>query len=309
MDHQVVLVSCEEHMQQSGVSSEPDDRLLMAALAARGVTVRSASWADPSVDWAASRLCIIRSAWDYHHHLADFLRWSEQVAAVTTLRNTVPILRWNTRKTYLRDLERLGIPIIPTVWLEAGATVDLAALLAERGWPRAVVKPMISTNAYATRLLSRSMLAEGQAQLDALLASRDVMIQPFMTTTAGYGERSMVFINGVLTHAFRKRSALVGHEDPFGEIPVTPSLREARLARTVLERAAELIQWDGAPPGFLFARVDLLQDSAGSPRLMELELVEPRLRLADAPWALARLLQVIERGCTSSLRADRMVAV
>jgi len=306
---QVLIVSCAEHMQQ-GTSTEPDDRTLMAALSARGVRARSASWDDPTVDWAEPSLCIIRSVWDYHHRLEQFLRWAEEVAAVTTLWNPPPVLHWNTRKTYLRDLERLGgIPIVPTVWLEAGATVDLAALLAERGWQQAVIKPLVSTNAYATRLLRRSMLAEGQAQLDSLLASRDVMLQPFLTTTAGYGERSLVFIDGELTHAFRKRSALQASEDRFGEIPVTPTAREARLARAILHIAAELLEWGPLPLSFLFARVDLVQDEEGVPRLMELELVEPRLRLDAAPWALAGMLQAIEARLAAGRRAARMVPV
>ena len=300
--NQVLLVSCAEHM-QNGDSGEPDDRTLMEALEARRVRVRSASWDDPTVDWAEPSLCIIRSAWDYHHRLAQFLQWAEEVAAVTTLWNPPPVLRWNTTKTYLRDLELVGgLPIVPTVWLEAGATVDLASLLAERGWQQAVIKPLVSTNAYATRLLSRSMLAEGQVQLDSLLAGRSVMLQPFLTTTSGYGERSLVFLDGVLTHAFRKRSALAAHEDPFGEIPVTPTLREALLARSILQRAAELIQWGAASASFLFARVDLVQDGAGNPRLMELELVEPRLRLADAPWGLERLVQAIVARCGAGIQ-------
>jgi hypothetical protein len=306
---QVLLVSCAEHM-QNGTSSEPDDRTLVAALWARGVRVRSVSWDDPAVDWTEPSLCIIRSAWDYHHRLGQFLRWAEEVAGVTTLWNPPPVLHWNTTKTYLRDLERLGeIPIVPTVWLEAGSTVDLAALLAERGWQQAVIKPMVSTNAYATRLLSRSMLAEGQAQLDSLLASRAVMLQPFLTTTAGYGERSLVFIDGALTHAFRKRAVLAAHEDAFGEFPVTPTFREARLARSILQHAAELIKWEEHPPSLLFARVDLVQDGAGNPRLMELELVEPRLRLADAPWGLERLLQAVVARCATGTRSSRLLPV
>lgn len=304
---QVLLVSCAEHM-QGGTSTEPDDKLLVEALLARGMSVESASWDDESGEPEESCLYVIRSAWDYHHRLAHFLNWAERVASVTTLCNPLPVLRWNTTKSYLRDLERLGgIPIVPTVWLEAGTRVDLAALMASRGWQQAVLKPLVSTNAYATRLLNSSLLAEGQEQLDALLSKRDVMLQPFLTTTTGYGERSLVFIDGALTHAFRKRSALAA--DDYGEIPVTPTLREARLAWAILQRAAEQIPWGTAPQGFLFARVDLIQDDAGNPRLMELELVEPRLRLADAPWALTRLRQAIERRCTASSRSGQVVAV
>jgi hypothetical protein len=304
----ILLVSCAEHM-RDGISSEPDDQVLLAALSARGVEARAVSWDDPDVDWAEPEVCIIRSAWDYHHRLEPFLRWAEDVAAFTALWNSPPVIRWNTRKTYLRDLEGKGIPTVPTKWLEAGATVDLAGLLERRGWQQAVLKPAVSTNAYATRLPSRVMLADGQAQLDSLLASRAVMLQPFLPATAGYGERSLVFIDGELTHAFRKRSALASQEDRFGEIPVTPTAREAQLARTILRRAAELIDWGPFSPAFLFARVDLLPDEAGTLRLMELELVEPRLRFADAPWGLERLLRAIAVRCATGARSSRLLPV
>jgi len=305
----IVLVSCAEHM-RDGVSCEPDDSALLAALAARGFRAQAASWDDPDVDWAEPRLCIMRSAWDYHHRLAQFLRWAEEVSGVTTLLNPLPVLRWNTHKAYLRALlERKGVPIVPTEWLEAGTSVDLARLLAERGWQKAVLKPMVSTNAFATGLLSQAFIAEGQAQLDHLLASRGVMLQPFLSQTGGYGERSLVFVDGELTHAFRKRSALGASEDRLGEIPVTPTIREAKLARTILRHAADLIEWGACPSSLLFARIDLVQDEEGSPCLMELELVEPRLRLDAAPWALARLLRAIEARCSAGPVAARMVPV
>ena len=306
--NQIVLVSCAEHM-RDGTSSEPDDQALLAALSSRGFSARSVSWDDPDVNWAEPQLCIMRSAWDYHRRLAQFLRWAEKVAGVTTLLNPLPALHWNTHKSYLRVLESKGVPIVPTEWLEAGSSVDLARLLAERGWQQAVLKPMVSTNAFATRLLSEAFIAEGQSQLDHLLESRDVMLQPFLSQTGGYGERSLVFINGELTHAFRKRAALGAREDRFGEVPVTPTVREAKLAQTILHHAADLIAWGAFPPAFLFARVDLLQDEEGMVRLMELELVEPRLRLDAAPWAIARLLQEIVARCSASPVSTRMVPV
>lgn len=132
---QVILVSCAEHM-HGGTSCEPDDRALLAALAASGILARVASWDDQTVDWSGSDLCIVRSAWDYHQRLEQFLRWVEEVAAVTTLLNPPPILRWNTRKTYLRALEQVGVPIVPTEWLAKGDQVDLAGLLERRGGSR-----------------------------------------------------------------------------------------------------------------------------------------------------------------------------
>jgi hypothetical protein len=304
----IVLVSCAEHMRDT-TSSEPDDQALLAALAAGGFCASAVSWDDPHVDWAEPRLCVMRSAWDYHHRLSQFLGWAEEVARVTTLLNPLPALRWNTHKAYLRALESKGVPIVPTEWLAKGVPVDLARLLAARGWQQAVLKPMVSTNAFATRLLSEAFIAEGQEQLDHLLESRDVMLQPFLPQTGGYGERSLVFISGELTHAFRKRAALGSRADRFGEIPVTPTLREAKLAHAILRHASDLIEWGAFPPAFLFARVDLLQDESGEVRLMELELVEPRLRLDASPWALARLLQEIAARCSPGSVSKRMVPV
>jgi nucleotide-binding universal stress UspA family protein len=62
-------------------------------------------------------------------------------------------------------------------------------------------------------------------------------------------------------------------------------------------------------PAFLFARVDLVPDEAGTLRLMELELVEPRLRFADAPWGLERLLQATAARCTAGARMDKCIVL
>jgi O-ureido-D-serine cyclo-ligase len=45
----------------------------------------------------------------------------------------------------------------------------------------------------------------------------------------------------------------------------------------------------------LYARVDLVRDSTGQPRLMELELIEPSLFFDQQPGSAARLAQAIAR--------------
>jgi len=40
------------------------------------------------------------------------------------------VLRWNLHKGYLRELEAAGVPIVPTVFLERGASPDLDQMLA-----------------------------------------------------------------------------------------------------------------------------------------------------------------------------------
>ena len=126
------------------------------------------------------------------------------------------------------------------------------------------------------------------------------MVQPFLASITGYGERSLVFIDGQLTHAFRKRAAFEQDHDTLGEVPLGMTRNEATLARSILKHAAELTG-NIDLSAFLFARVDLVRDNQGISRLMELELVEPRLRLDTAPWALKRLVRAIETQHASAL--------
>ncbi|HYL26382.1 MAG TPA: hypothetical protein VEW74_01040, partial [Candidatus Nitrosotalea sp.] len=99
---------------------DPDDRLPVDELRRRGLRVAIAAWNDPSVNWAGARLCVVRSTWDYHRYHDEFLSWIERVAATTRIINDPSILRWNAHKSYLRDLETRGVPVVPTLWAERG---------------------------------------------------------------------------------------------------------------------------------------------------------------------------------------------
>jgi hypothetical protein len=177
---------------------------------------------------------------------------------------------------------------------------SLADLLAERRWSSAVIKPAVSTNAYATLLVDAASLVAGEAQahLNTWARGREMMIQPYIDTVRQAGEHSLVFIAGEQTHAFRKRAVLCGEADSQGEHPIIPTGQEVHLAQRILRTAAKLLGI-GSPSSFLFARVDLIDD-AGTLRLMELELVEPRLRLADAPQCKERLAAAIAAHCVAS---------
>jgi hypothetical protein len=237
--------------------------------------VQVAVWNDVTIDWehmVQRAIVVIRSCWDYHRDREGFLAWSERIASMTTLLNPVEVLRWNTHKRYLQVLARHGIPTIPTVWLPRGTSLVLADLLAERRWSSAVIKPAVSTNAYATLFIDAASLAEGlaQAHLTTWAVEREMMIQPYLDAVREVGEHSLVFIAGEQTHAFRKRAVLCGEADSLGERPVIPTSQEVHLAQKILRLAAKLLGLCSSS-SFLFARVDLLDD-AGTLRLMELEL-------------------------------------
>src|ERR1700684_1900747 len=98
-----------------------DDQSLIQPLADRGIHAEPAIWTDAEFDWPSVDGVVNRSCWDYHLKLDRFVNW---VAALKRLGirgwNTPETLIWNSNKTYLRDLERKGVAIIPTLWPENG---------------------------------------------------------------------------------------------------------------------------------------------------------------------------------------------
>src|SRR5438046_2991585 len=52
-----------------------DDRLLIPALAELGLGAVPAVWDSPDVCWEEFQGVLVRSCWDYHHRLEEFLAW------------------------------------------------------------------------------------------------------------------------------------------------------------------------------------------------------------------------------------------
>lgn len=264
---------------------DPDDRLAVAILRARGCDVGIAVWDDPNVDWAGGGTCIIRSTWDYNLRYEAFLAWTDGVAALTELWNPPSLVRWNSNKTYLRDLESAGAAIVPTLWIERGSTANLTQVLARAGWQNAVIKPSVGLSTYGVMKVARESAAGGQQHLETLLRSHDVMVQPYVASVEDYGERSLVFIGGAYSHAVRKTAfqALL----PAGEAGETPtSATPAEIAVAVRALAA-------LPEPALYARVDVVAGQRGEPLVIELELIEPTLFLGMDPQAPARFADAL----------------
>lgn len=268
----------------------PDDRHLLRSLRDRGLAAEPAIWEDPHAPWEAARLVVIRSTWDYAYRREQFVAWAEGVAASSPLWNPAPVVRWNTHKRYLLDLEHRGVPVTPTTLLAAGSRVDVAALLEERGWHTAVIKAAVGQSGRHAMKVTLDEVATGQAHIDRLLPHEDMLVQRFLEPVIERGEISLVYIDGNLTHAVRKKGAAGDfrvHDDYGGEVYLEePSDAEIQVA----EAAVDAVRWP-----LLYARVDLVEDEHGQPRVMEHELVEPELFLRFEPAAVAALARAVER--------------
>ncbi len=261
-----------------------DDQVLRDALLARDIEVQAAAWDDPLADWSTIGLCLLRSTWDYHQRCQDFLLWALHVSAVTRLWNPRHAVRWNAHKRYLRDLAGNGVATVPTRWLNAGLPVDLPALLEANGWSMGIIKPGVGASAEGVALVSRDQIAEAQAHLDTLRRGGDVMVQPFLPSVRSAGERSVVVIDGEVTHAWRRHSPLDSADEEVTRVAPEPA--EIALAHAAVA---------AAPGPVLYARVDMIHDQGGHPLLSELELIEPYLALQLAPNAAAQLADAIVR--------------
>ena len=81
-----------------------------------------------------------------------------------------------------------------------------------RGWDEIVVKPSISGGGYRTYRFRVEDAADHAAEIDATLADRGVLIQPFLPEIHD-GELSLLFFDGGFSHAIRKGPLLKRGED------------------------------------------------------------------------------------------------
>ncbi|TPW20713.1 MAG: hypothetical protein FD126_1413 [Elusimicrobia bacterium] len=252
---------------------------MLDALNSLGVEAGTLAWDDPAADPAAFDLVVVRSTWNYIHALPDFLVWMKRAAAATRLANPADVMAANCDKSYLFELAAAGVPVIPTVNVSRGTWPALDRL----PWDDLVVKPRVGAASFATKRFRPGQKPQAEAFLRETCSARDMLIQPYIDSVDGHGERSLVWIAGELTHSVRKNPRLAGGDEMVSEALVPEADERAFAQRVLAPRRA----------GLLYARVDVARAADGSLMLMELELVEPSLFLKQSPPALSRFAQAI----------------
>jgi hypothetical protein len=270
-----------------------EDHRLVRALGERGAKAIPVVWTSKSVVWGRFDAIVVRSCWDYHLRQRCFIDWIgglERSAA--RLWNPPAVLRWNADKRYLRDLDERGVPVVRTRWVEPGDRTSLRSILEESGWDDAVVKPTISASAFNTWWTTRRRARADEERFRSMDGT--VMVQPFLKEIVTAGEWSLVFLRGRFSHSvlkrvhpgdFRVQAEFGGTVERLDPLP--GMLNTARAALRCI------------PGEWLYARVDGCQVEDRF-LVMELELIEPALFLADAEGAAERfagdITAVIGRG-------------
>ena len=242
------------------------------ALRAAGFEVSARPWTAPG-DLAPFDAVLPLVVWGYHERYEEWLALLDrlEIETVPTI-NPPALLRWNSDKAYLAELDAVGVPTVHTIAVDALDEHGLSEARDRFGCDRLVVKPPVSASATGTFLLHTGDLVPKD------VAGRRMLIQPFMASIAAHGEYSLMLFAGRFSHAmlktpksgdFRVQPHLGGTERPCEAPDGAIALAKAALA--------------AAPAEAVYARVDMVIDDEGKLRIMELELIEPALWLQHAP--------------------------
>ena len=230
-------------------------------------------------------------AWGYPRDCPRWFGLLDRLEAENVrVSNPVSILRWNSDKAYLAELDAAGIPSVPTILT---ALLDRVALEEARttfNVETLIVKPPISGGADGTFRLERDDI------VPASVAGQRMMIQPYLPNIAEEGEYSLFYFAGVFSHSILKRPAKGDFrvQEQYGgqEEAVTAPEGALTLAQRAFTATAEITKTQT----LAYARVDILRDGDGVFRLMELELIEPSLFLRFAPDAGAAFAEALVTG-------------
>lgn len=283
----VALVTCRE-----ALGIDYDMPLLLEAVRAAGIAVDEVCWDDDSIDWSAYDQVVIRSTWDYHRRYDEFMQWVRAVSAVSTISNSVDVITWNTDKHYLAEVAAMGLPVVPTVFIEPGYDDwrDQVRELLTKG--DVVVKPAISAGSNDTERHNNIDVTQ-QHISELLSAQRSVMLQPYLVDVDVESETGLVFIDGKFSHAFAKGALLAQEKNMSGGLYAEEEIGIRQPTAEQLLIGERAVKWLSSRFGkLLYARVDLLPTAQG-PVIIEIELTEPSLYLLLHPEAANELANTL----------------
>ncbi len=266
-----------------------EDKLIKDALESLDLKVGRISWSDPEFDWSTTPYALFRSTWDYHHRFDEFIRWMGKTSKMTQLINTFRLSQWNLDKHYLLDLQKKGVPVVPTNFIKPLAKTTLSSEIEKMGWLNGtVLKPSISGSARHTYRLKTHNISNHESIFQRLIRMESMMIQPFMEQVIDFGEVSLIVINGKYTHGVLKKPKFGDfriQQEFGGTVEIyEPSQKEIDIAEQAIH----------ACPSFpVYGRVDIVRDSANTLLVSEVELIEPELFLRNNPHSADKFAKSI----------------
>ena len=205
--------------------------------------------------------------------------------------NSPELIRWNSSKEYLLELEKSGFPIVPTSVFDSYDTSLSAALGLMGTQASIVIKPAVSAEADLTFIVHDKK--DLPSMIHSIMERGKLLLQPFVKTITVDGELSLIYFNidsqPKFAHAVKKRPKA-------GDFRVQESLDGITEPTTVsnsLIKFGEKVCASLKHP-WAFARIDLV-DWQKTPRIGEVELIEPSLYFAHSPSSAPLMVRAIEQ--------------
>ena len=267
-----------------------EDNYVKVALEKIDLKVARLSWDDNSFDWSTTKYILFRSTWDYFDRYPEFSTWLNNVSKQTTLLNSENIIRWNIDKHYLQDLQKNGVHICESYFVETSETKTLQELATQHNLTNFVLKPCISGGGRHTYKINLKNIAEHEDVFSGLITKEAMILQPFQYNIVDKGEISLMVMNGKYTHAVLKiaKKGDFRVQDDFGGTvhKYTPTQSEIYFAENAVRACKEIP---------IYARVDVFTDNNSKLALAELELIEPELWFRNHPKAADELAKGIQQ--------------
>jgi hypothetical protein len=248
---------------------------ISAALSSVGIETQAVPWSSPLPNRSDPVTPLL--AWGYQRKIDT---WNDVLSALATdtlLINSTELLRWNTTKHYLFELNKKGIPIVPTIYRASAKHPDLCAFFREFDTETLVIKPIVGAG-------SEGLLRVNSPE-EAPLIVTEILIQPFIKSVCEHGELSLIYFSGAFSHAVCKLPA-------HGEFRVQSHFGAKEVAVKPTSECLELGQRavGACPERPTYARVDIVRDESKL-YIMEIELIEPELYLLNDNHNIARFAQ------------------
>lgn len=263
----------------------PSDQQLIPLFAKERISAEAVVWDDEFVDWTQFDALIFRNTWDYYQKESAFNSWLDKIESlgIKTF-NPISVIQRNKHKFYLKELEKKGISILPTIFLEKNSISNLHDLI-PKSWEKMVIKPAFSAGSYLTKLIDRSEFETIQTEFKEHFATKDFLLQEFRPEIKELGETSFIFFNGKFSHAVNKKPV----ENDF-RVQIQYGGKYTLIQpNDDLLHQAELVL-SKIPEQLLYARVDgiVIENKL---HLMEIELIEPDLYFDLADGARERFVE------------------
>jgi glutathione synthase/RimK-type ligase-like ATP-grasp enzyme len=278
----IALLTCEKLPELT-----VNDQLLIPELAKLNITATAEIWDNTAVNWSDFDYLIFRNTWDYFEKEAQFNLWLDQIEnlGIKTL-NSIDIIKNNKHKFYLREMEKRGVKILPTIFIDKTDLLDVQKTMPSH-WKKVVIKPAFSAGSYQTEVFELQDVQKINSDFKNIASEKELLLQEFMPEIQTLGETSFVFFNKKFSHAVNKKPVAGDFRIQVqfgGQYTLTQPDSE------LIEKAQQIV--DIFTGELLYARVDgiVIENEL---HLMEVECIEPDLYFNLSEGSLKRFVSAI----------------